>query len=204
VTARGASAVIAIAALACACSRDSDHPHSRDITLGQRAMPELGPGVNTQTEARDAAAYTLAELLDAAARPGWTSRSDTTPQQTAPVAVATPTAAATATTAAAPKTNPDDPVLEQTRVACGHCFASLPAGAGYGPPTRSAHVSVVVISTGSVSRAEVTSDDTTDTDVLACIQRTAQGARFSDNSGGPLRTYAIDVQVAAPGANGGR
>ncbi len=89
--------------------------------------------------------------------------------------------------------NPDDAVLERVRVASGACFQSLPGWV----PTRTAHVSLTVISTGSVSHAEVSSPDTTDATVMDCIRQQALAAAFSDNADGPLRTYAIDVRVSA-------
>jgi hypothetical protein len=96
--------------------------------------------------------------------------------------------------------NPDDAVLEQVRLAAGGCFRSLP---GY-VPVRSAHVVVTVISTGTVSRADVSSADTDDATVIDCIHQQALSTTFSDNANGPLRTYAIDVRVTAGGAGDGR
>jgi hypothetical protein len=201
---RVVSAVIAIAALACMCSCDDDKKHVHTVTFGQSATPDVAP-LNPPAEWVDAGMYTMAQVFDAEARSGSPPPFGAPPQPAASVtapAVAAPAAVATAP--AAPKVNPDDAILERTRVACGGCFASLPAGAGFGPPTRSAHISVVVVPTGSVSRADVSSNDTNDPNVLDCIQRTAQAAVFSDNNGGPLRTYAIEVRVSAPGANGSR
>ena len=189
-------------ALASLCACDDEKKHGHAISLGGDTTPGLAPVANGREGATDAGAYTMAEVFDAEARAGSTPPSGT-PQPEVPAAAA-PAATAPAAAPAGPKVNPDDAILERTRVACGSCFSSLPAGAGYGPPTRSAHVSVTVIPTGSVSRADVSSNDTTDKSVLDCVQRTAQGATFSDNGGGPLRTYAIDVRVSAPGANGSR
>lgn len=100
--------------------------------------------------------------------------------------------------------NPDDAILERTRVAAGACYAALPDQARYGAPERSAHIVLTVIPTGTVSRAEVTSGDTTDEGVLDCMRRQALATSFSDTAGGPLRTYAIDVRVIAKGNGGGR
>jgi hypothetical protein len=101
-----------------------------------------------------------------------------------------------------PPVNPDDAILERARVAAGACFGSLtPAG---GPPERSAHIVFTVIPTGTVSSADVSSGDTTDDAVLGCIRQQALQTAFSDNGGGPLRTYAIDVRVIAKGNSGGR
>jgi hypothetical protein len=98
---------------------------------------------------------------------------------------------------AAPKAvNPDDAVLERARVAAGSCFQSLSAGAG-APPERSAHIVFTVIPTGMVTTADVTSADTDDDGVLGCIHEQALHTVFSDNGGGPLRSYAIDVRVVA-------
>jgi hypothetical protein len=198
---------IAIAGLLCLCACDDDSKKvTHTVTFGQSPTPDVAPAV--PGEIVDAGAmYTMAEVFDAEARPRAPSffgaTADTaTAAATAPAAP--PGAAAASPATATPKVNPDDAILERTRVACGGCFSSLPAGAGFGPPTRSAHVSVVVVPTGTVSRADVSSNDTTDGNVLACLQRTAQAAQFSDNNGGPLRTYAIEVRVSAPGANGSR
>jgi hypothetical protein len=60
-----------------------------------------------------------------------------------------------------------------------------------------------VISTGTVSHADVTSRDTDDRGVMDCIQQAGLGAHFSDNGDGPLRTYPIDVRVMAPESPGG-
>jgi hypothetical protein len=106
--------------------------------------------------------------------------------------------------APAPAVNPDDAILERARVAAGGCYASLPAEARYGSPERTAHIVFTVIPSGTVSTANVSSNDTTDEGVLACIRQQALATAFSDNAGGPLRTYAIDVRVIAHGSGGGR
>jgi hypothetical protein len=103
----------------------------------------------------------------------------------------------TASAPAAPKADPDAPLREQLRVSEGSCFASLSAGPGLGPPSYFARVEVTVVPTGAVSRAEIASTDVTDRGVLDCLRATAAAARFSDNDGGPLRTYSIDVRVVA-------
>ena len=97
---------------------------------------------------------------------------------------------------AAKPTNPDDPILDRTRVAAGGCFQVLHPGPG-SPPERTAHLTLSVIPTGQVSSVDVSSPDTTDPGVLACLRRQAQSAVFSDNKDGPLRIYAIDVRVFA-------
>jgi len=107
-----------------------------------------------------------------------------------------PPAAAIADAAPAKPVDPDEAIRESLRVGAGGCFAGLPAG-GANPPERSAHITVMVIPTGTVSRADVSSDDTTDPGVLSCLRQRAQSTAFSDNHGGPLRTYEIDVRVVA-------
>jgi hypothetical protein len=102
------------------------------------------------------------------------------------------------------KVNPDDAILERARVAAGGCYASLPAAARYGSAERSTHIVFTVIPSGSVSTVNVSSADTTDEGVLSCIRQQALSTAFSDNTGGPLRTYAIDVRVIANGSGGGR
>jgi hypothetical protein len=99
------------------------------------------------------------------------------------------------------KVNPDDSILDHARVTAGSCFATLSADPDQ-PPQRSAHLVFYVVPTGTVSRVEVSSSDTTDETVLSCLKERAQATIFSDNGGGPLRTYAIDVRVFAPGASG--
>jgi hypothetical protein len=184
---RFAVPLLLAAALSAACSKDDEAKPVHTFNLAPRSAPQVGPGVST--EGRDAGILSFSDLPeapDAASAP-------------TPPPVAAPT---TAPAAAAPKANPDDPILERTRAACGQCFASLPARAG--APDRTAHVTVTVIPTGTVTRADVSSPDTTEPSVLDCIQSTAQSATFSDNGGGPLRTYAIDVRVHAGGPAGGR
>ena len=66
-----------------------------------------------------------------------------------------------------------------------------------GPPSHFARVDVTVIPTGTVSRAEIGATDVTEASVLECLRATALAASFSDNDGGPLRTYSIDVRVVA-------
>jgi hypothetical protein len=98
--------------------------------------------------------------------------------------------------APAPRVNPDDAILERARVAAGGCFGSLPTGPA-SPRERNAHIVFTVIPTGTVTNADVSSEDTGDEAVLACLRQQALGTRFSDNAGGPLRSYAIDVRVIA-------
>jgi hypothetical protein len=105
-----------------------------------------------------------------------------------------------AASAPAKPLNPDDGVLERTRLAAGSCFQTLAADI----PVRTAHVTMTVIPSGTVSRAEVTSPDTTNDGVLGCVRQQALSAVFSDNGNGPLRSYAIDVRVTSSGGSGSR
>jgi hypothetical protein len=108
-----------------------------------------------------------------------------------------PSPAAPTTTVQAPVVNPDDAILASARYTLGRCFSALRAGPGAGPPTLDAKVQVSVVETGSVFRSEVLSSDVNDPAVLECLRRSADGVRFSDNDGGPLRTYTIDVALVA-------
>ena len=98
--------------------------------------------------------------------------------------------------AAAPPSNPDDPVLERARVSAGACFNSAPPPAGTSPPERSAHIVLTVIPTGTVTNADVSSDENNPR-LSSCLHDQAMATHFSDNQGGPLRTYEIDVRVTA-------
>jgi hypothetical protein len=181
---------------ACACTKSDDKKpvHTYDLPVrpgpqpvGVSAAPvEAGEPIARQLPVEETAEESSGgETVPAAAR-----------------ATAAPTAKPAPTTAPSAKTNQDDAVVESTRVACGRCFSSLPAQAG--AADRSAHLSLTVVPTGTVSRAEVTSGDTTEAFVLDCLQRAAESAVFSDNGNGPLRSYAIDVRVHASPASGGR
>jgi hypothetical protein len=112
--------------------------------------------------------------------------------------------------------DPDDAVKDPARVAAARCFRDLPPD---GPAKRTATITVNVIATGTVSRAEVRSPDTTEPAVLACLKGVGAGLKFAEKpekpperiAGGPgggdsrngggaiagLRTYAIDVTVLA-------
>jgi hypothetical protein len=57
-------------------------------------------------------------------------------------------------------------------------------------------VTVTVTPSGRVSRAEVAGDPV-DPGVVDCLKATAASVVFSDNGGGPLRTYTIDVSATA-------
>src|SRR5581483_4678669 len=102
----------------------------------------------------------------------------------APPTAPSTTAAAGSASPVARAVNPDDAILDRTRVAAGGCFQALRAGPG-SPPVRTAHLTLSIIPTGAVSSVDVSSPDTTDPGVLACVRRQAQSAVFSDNKDGP-------------------
>lgn len=182
-----------VCACACACSKSEENKPVHTYDLRVRPGPQP---VGVSAEPLEAGEPVARQLPTA---------EETSPSETTPVAAratAAPAAKPAPTTAPSAKTNQDDAVLESTRVACGRCFSSLPAQAG--AADRSAHVSLTVVPTGTVSRAEVTSGDTTEAFVLDCLQQAAESAVFSDNGNGPLRSYAIDVRVHASPASGGR
>jgi hypothetical protein len=181
-------------ACACACTKSEENKPAHTYDLRVRPGPQP---VGVSVEPVEAGGPVARQL----STPEESSRGEmaAAPATAAPAA---PTAKPTPTTAPSAKTNPDDAVLVSTRVACGRCFSSLPAQAG--AADRSAHVSLTVVPTGTVSRAEVTSGDTTEAFVLDCVQQAAESAVFSDNGNGPLRSYAIDVRVHASPASGGR
>jgi hypothetical protein len=179
------------AALVAACSRDDkpeapktiDMPTRAGFTAHEPAAPPPSASASAPKEPRarspfdeDAGSVTLFAA----------------PPPPSP----TPPARTPSTNTPAPAANPDDAILERTRVAAGGCFQVLRAGPG-SPPVRTAHLTLSVIPTGEVSSVDVSSPDTTDPGVLACLRRQAQSAVFSDNKNGPLRTYAIDVRVFA-------
>jgi hypothetical protein len=170
-----AAGACAIAALGCA--RDKDQA-PRSVSLNP-AIPvrDAGPAVAQDNGPRQD--YAWRPQIDGGNRPFQIMVTKTVPIEGG--------------AAPAKPVNPDDAVLEGVRVAAGGCFRSLPGWV----PTRTAHIALTVISTGSVSRADVSSPDTTDATVIDCIQQQALGAAFSDNANGPLRTYAIDVRVSA-------
>jgi len=193
-----AAALVACAGLLAACSRDEAPPR----TMAIQPRYEPGPGAKVVTSAAPTAVPIppLAEAVGAT-----TDASDLllatvdaqAPMIRVPVYVPPPPVASVAPTPAAPPPDPDIPLRERLRVAEGGCFSSLRAGPGMGPPSHFARVDVTVVPTGSVSRAEVGATDVTDASVLECLRATALAASFSDNDGGPLRTYSIDVRVVA-------
>ena len=166
-----------------ACSRDEEAPKQQiDLTPGYargRALPESGPPpVKAHVD-----------------EPWPGDRDASTPDPGAYQVMVTRTIVREAGPVPIP-VNPDDAILERARGAAGSCFASLSAAAG-SPPERSAHIVFTVIPTGTVSNADVSSPDTTDDRVLRCLREEAISTTFSDNNGGPLRTYAIDVRMIA-------
>jgi hypothetical protein len=178
-----------------ACSREDDQP---------KATADIRPGFARQAPAAAVTSATSAAKPPPKDEP-WPG--DVDAAASAPYRMMiTRTITVDAGTKAAPPpaANPDDAILERARVAAGGCFASLPAGDGFGPPERSAHIVFTIVPSGTVTRADVTSADTPDEAVLGCIRQQATQTVFSDNGGGRLRTYAIDVRVIAKGTSGGR
>ncbi len=103
--------------------------------------------------------------------------------------------------AGSPAVDPDAAILDAARAEAARCFVGLPRG---GPARRTATVTVTVISTGTVSHADVRSLDTPEPYVVDCLKRLGEGLRLTERSdrapdGGSaaLRTYAIEVAVAA-------
>jgi hypothetical protein len=182
-----AATALAWGLLALGCSRDKEDAAPRVVSL-QPTIPirEAGAGVTAASANRPSPDYGWRGDVDAASHPFQI--------------IVTKTVTTEAGAAPAKPPNPDDAVLERVRLAAGGCFQTLP---GY-VPQRSAHVVLTVISTGTVSRADVSSPDTDDATVIDCIRSQALSTTFSDNANGPLRTYAIDVRVTAGGASGGR
>jgi len=97
-----------------------------------------------------------------------------------------------------PKIDPDVAVVQAARVSAGECFSGLTGG----PDVRSAVIRVTVVSSGTVSRTEVSSDP----DVADCLRRVGDGLHFSsqdekrgaggtDNGGAGIRSFSIDVSV---------
>jgi hypothetical protein len=174
----------ACAASSAACSRSEEAPHQVDLAPGYARVP------------RDAAA------VAAAARPKdepWPGDVDSS----APRALQLNVMRTVVREASAPPVNPDDAILERARVAAGRCFNSIPPPASNAPPERSAHIVFTVIPSGTVSSVDVSSGETDDR-LVSCLKQEALSTAFSDNTGGPLRTYAIDVRVSAKGAGAGR
>jgi hypothetical protein len=179
-------ALCALGVLLPACSREDARP--KEVVLGRAGTPVAGS----------------AEGAQAKAAPSDEPWAGDVPAAQGPQPFRTTVLRTVTVEAGAPaKVNPDDAVLERARVAAGGCFSSLAATAG-SPPERSAHIVFNVIPTGTVSTADVSSGDTTDDRVLDCIHQRALSTTFSDNGGGPLRTYEIDVRVIARGSAGGR
>jgi hypothetical protein len=179
----GAIAIASACTLFTACSRDSEDAKPRTVTFDPSAARRAYLDGSAATPA-------VANAQNSRPDPGWPSTADAGSRQTFQVML---TKSVTTEAGAPKRVNPDDAILERARVAAGGCFRSIP---GY-VPQRSAHIALTVIPSGTVSRADVSSPDTTDEGVLGCIQQQALGTHFSDNADGPLRTYAIDVQVIA-------
>jgi hypothetical protein len=172
-------------AFAAACSREEDKSRTLD----------LSPAFARYSDGGAPASAAAPSAKSAPKDEPWPSDVDASRPHPLQVIV-TRTFTVDAGSAAPKPPNPDDAVLERARVAARACFRSLSAGAGE-PPERSAHVVFAVIPTGMVSTADVSSEDTNDDSVLRCIHEQALKTVFSDNGGGPLRTYAIDIRVVA-------
>ena len=110
--------------------------------------------------------------------------------------------------------DPDQAILSAAHMRAASCYD----GKIVSNVPRSATITVTVIPTGKVTRAEVRSTDTTEPDVLACLKALGEGLVFTErfeqpqkrntadtnggqkppvpsSNGGGLRTYAIDVAV---------
>jgi hypothetical protein len=92
------------------------------------------------------------------------------------------------------KVDPDVAVLDAARASGAGCFTGITDGSAF----RSAVIKVTVLPTGSVSKSEVSSPNTTEADILSCLESVGEGLRFSEKPDRPavdLRTYAISVSV---------
>lgn len=97
--------------------------------------------------------------------------------------------------------DPDKAILDDAHMRAAKCFD----GFIFDRSNRTAKIDVTVIPTGTVTRAEVSSSDTREPQVLACLKSLGESLKFSDRTGpaspdsgtngGGLRTYAIDVAV---------
>ncbi len=179
--------------------------HARARTISRNEWSICGPGTRLASAPPDAGPVVAA--VPAAKDPPWLGDVDgAAPAMFRMMVNRTITVDAGMRGAPTAAANPDDAILERARVAAGGCFASLSPTTleGEGPAERSAHMVFTVIPTGTVSSANVSSGDTPDDGVLAYLRQQALQTVFSDNGGGPLRTYAIDVRVIAKRNNGGR
>jgi hypothetical protein len=102
--------------------------------------------------------------------------------------------------AASIKPDPDLAVVDAARAAGAGCFASLTGG----PDVRYAVIQVVVVPTGTVSRAEVSG--VSEPEVIDCLRRVGTGLHFSDRTSTTngdngtigIRSFSIDIHVARP------
>ncbi|MGO8992431.1 MAG: hypothetical protein ACLQVI_03825 [Polyangiaceae bacterium] len=185
-----AAHVCALVALG-ACSREDEKPRTVDLVpvYARQPYPDSGAQSGTASRTKDEP---------------WPGSVDASPPRPFQVIVSR---TVMADGGPPPKINPDDAILERARMAAGGCFRSLSAGGANALPERSAHIVFTVIPTGTVSTVDVSSADTNDDGVLGCIRQQALSTVFTDNGGGPLRTYATDVRVFAnfdQGTGGGR
>ncbi len=96
---------------------------------------------------------------------------------------------------AAPKVDPDQVVVANAQKAAGECFT----GISDGTTTRFASIHVLVLPSGTVSRAEVSAPTTHEDSILGCLQGVGDGLRFSDKPDKPgldLRNFTISVSVS--------
>jgi len=87
--------------------------------------------------------------------------------------------------------DPDLAVLAAARMSGVSCFTGIREGAG----TRYATVTVTVLPSGSVSRAEASSGDTQEDWVLSCLEGVGNGLHFSDKPKADIRTFSFVVSV---------
>jgi hypothetical protein len=182
-------AVTTVAIFSLGCSRDEEQPKQQvDLSPGfaRFSLPDSGPQAPAKVRPKDDP------------WPGDVDASFRRPFQVMMTQTIVHEAGAVA-----PPVNPDDAVLERARVSAGRCFSSL-AATPDSPPERSAHIVFTVIPTGTVSNANVSSADTSEEQVVQCLREEALSTTFSDNGGGPLRTYSIDVRVIAKRNTAGR
>jgi hypothetical protein len=106
-----------------------------------------------------------------------------------------------------PRPDPDAPVIDSARRQIASCFSRLPPQpAGTSPGSRTVVVTVTVVPTGRVTRAEVSGAP--EPELAECAKHVGSGLVFSsaeakgpDGSAAPsgsiadLRTFSIDVQM---------
>ncbi len=91
----------------------------------------------------------------------------------------------------AAKSDPDMDVIVSGRSAAAACFTGIKDGSA----SRSAHIHVIVLPTGSVSRTEVSAGGTTEPWILSCLEGVGDGLHFSEKPRADIRNFSIDVTV---------